>query len=195
MSVFIAIPSVGASIHSKLVTNLLGQLAGNEVCIITGEKPIARARNTIVERFLESKSTHLWMIDDSTIPPKNALKTLLSLQKPIVTGITPMVVEDKELHYNVFLETKGELLPLPFTDPRFRGKPLPFRVDACGTSCILIERSVIEKMSHPYFCDVWFQDGKYCSEDIFFCNGAREAGYEITAVPEVRCLTSRYVVV
>lgn len=193
--VFVAIPAVGASIHSKLVDNLLGQLNGNSLFILTGEKPIARARNTIIAKFLESDCTHLWFIDDHTIPPKNALKTMLSYNRPIVTGITPIVVEDQELHFNVFLEKGDELLPIPYADPRVRPKALAFNADACGFSCVLIAREVLEKMSHPYFCDVWFQDGKYCSEDIFFCNCAKSEGFKITVTPSVRCQTARYVII
>lgn len=193
--VFIAIPSIGASIHSKLVENLLPQLNGNAVCILTGEKPIARARNTIVKKFLETDSTHLWFIDDHTIPPKNALREMLAFKRPIVTGITPMVVEDQELHYNVFLEDKNELLPLAFTDPRVKPKSLSFKADACGFSCVLIERQVLEKMDYPYFCDVWFKTGEYCSEDVFWCNCARTLGYDIIVAPTIRCLTARYVVI
>lgn len=193
--VFIAIPAGGASIHSKLVENLLPQLNGNSVCILTGEKPIARARNTLVKKFLETDATHIWFIDDHTIPPKNALKEMLAFNRPIVTGITPMVVEDQALHYNVFLESKNELLPIPYNDPRVKPKALSFKADACGFSCILIKREVFEKMEYPYFCDVWFQTGEYCSEDVFWCNCAKSIGYEIRVAPNIRCLAARYVVI
>jgi len=190
--VLIMIPSLDGRIHAKLVQNIFPQITNqNDFAILVGVRPIAKARNHMVEEFLKTDATHLWMIDDDTVPPKDALAKLLALDVPIATGITP-TIQGKSRIYNIFKETKDGLEayrydhPLPDNDRMI--------VAAVGASCILIKREVFEKIGDsPWFADVWDQQGQYCSEDIMFCNFAKAEGYTIFAHPKVICEHARYV--
>lgn len=191
--VLIAIPSLDGRIHARLVQNLVGQLANNGFLIVIGEHPVARARNIIVDQFLKSEATHLWMIDDDTIPPNDALKNLLALDIPIATAITP-TIQGGEIIYNIYKEREGKL------EPYSHNHPLPetdrMIVAAVGSSCILIKREVFESMGEaPWYADIWTAGGEYCSEDIMFCNTAKANHYTIIAHPKVICEHSRYIVI
>lgn len=185
--VYVAIPSVDGWIHSALVQSLMSQLKGRKFAIILGQKPVSKARNEIVKAFLESDCTHLFMADADTIIPQDAIDSLLAIDMPIASGVTPMM-RGNNVYYNIFqVNDEKETL-----DPMASSHQLPdsdrMTVQAVGSSCILIRRDVFEKMGEsPWYFDTWTQADQYISEDIMFCNIAREAGFSITVNPKVLC--------
>ena len=53
-------------------------------------------------------------------------------------------------------------------------------VDGAATGCMLIHRKVFDKVEKPYFEIPLDEDGlAACSEDIYFCGKAQEAGFKI----------------
>ncbi len=56
--------------------------------------------------------------------------------------------------------------------------------DGVGCGCLLIHRSVFEKIKPPYFV---MNQGKYGGEDFYFCRKAKRAGFKIYADPGVLC--------
>lgn len=192
MTVLIAIPSKTAQIHAQLVQNLVPQIQDNPFLILAGVSPVAKARNTIVEQFLKTDATHLWMIDDDTIPPKDALEKLLALEKPIASGVTP-ILRHEGLTSNVYMESQ----PLSMDDATKDKKPFP--AIAVGASCLMIERETLRKMHSKYrgriFEDQWTPSNELISEDIVFCNRARESYLQINIHPEVVCRHARNVII
>lgn len=63
------------------------------------------------------------------------------------------------------------------------------RIFRCGSSCVLIKREVFEKLEKPYYQFMYNEDGTQHtrSEDIGFCDHAREAGFELWADTDVVC--------
>lgn len=183
--VLVAIPTLDGYVHAKLVQRLIPQLGKHLFAMVIGDKPVAKARNGIVEQFLKTDATHLLMIDADTVVPDNAIQTLLDMDAAISSGITPMVQGDLML-YNIYKEVDGKLTAYT------AGHPLPkddrMDVKAVGASCLMVRRDVFEKMGNaPWFFDVWTQANQYISEDIQFCNIARELGYPILVSPNVMC--------
>lgn len=64
----------------------------------------------------------------------------------------------------------------------------PFQCDSLGAACMLIRRSVIEKMAFPWFRHLYKASGEIMlTEDHFFCWRAKEMGLSIWAHPQVVC--------
>lgn len=151
--------------------------ASRKLWVICGE-PVTLVRNCIASRFLDnSNGTHLLMIDDDTVPalPETALR-LAALDAPIATGITPMLVNER-VEFNVWRNGYWEP-PWPHGT---------FEVEACGTSCLMIRREVLEALEFPWFQFQQNRSNHLRSEDVSFCRRARDAGYKIMCDANVIC--------
>lgn len=201
----VSVPSMG-SIHPMLVSRLIKwgtQFPEGHINFYFTHKiaPVDRARNQIVDFFLKTRIgkdqaplTHLMMIDADTIPPMDALDRLLSHDKDIISGLTPILsFNQKEDAYQTYdncfshadRDDSGKIITTHITR-RHTGVQEIFR---CGASCLLIKREVFEKLSVPYFQFVSNENNTehIRSEDIDFCDRAKEAGFQIFADTDVVC--------
>lgn len=157
--------------------------------------PVDRARNQCVDWFLKQplNLTHLFFVDADTVPPYDALEKLLSVDKDVVTGLTPMLQHDKEKDtwgtmYNAFKPVIYDDEGNPKTEVvDISGGIVP--VHRFGGSCLLIKRKVFEKLERPYFKFELKDNGldHVKSEDIYFADKARDAGFELWAHTGVMC--------
>lgn len=188
MNVFLAIPTMG-----WVATGLLEWVVSNHEQVYsrsfyTKERPVAFARNKIVSEFLEKhkRCDVLMMVDHDTIPSQYAITQMLALIEhgaDVVTGITPVVRNDGTTYPNVYRAHDEVEKPSAFTIlPKE-----PFEVVGCGASCIMITRSILERLPNPKFKTIEFDNGKFCSEDLFFCDAVRSIDGVIVAHPEVKC--------
>jgi GT2 family glycosyltransferase len=188
---FITIPAGDGWVHARLVQSL-NQMQDKDTIlgIFAGISPVARARNTIVEQFLQTDCSHLLMIDADTVPEPTALKKLLTTERDVVSGVTP-IIRQGAISSNIYLDTSG----VPLSMEEVAAKNGPFTVEGVGAACLLIKREVLEKVGRPWFAEVWGEGGECLSEDLFFCNRAKEEGYKISIAPEVVCKHVRDVVI
>ncbi len=181
--VFAALPNMGW-IETRLMLNLIPWLkAGIYVWAPSNVRPASFAYNTCVEAFLKTDYTHFWFLNADTIPPVDALKLLLEADKDIVCGITPTLK----------LDLDGEVKSVPMVCRRvgdLNFKPVLGEglvpIDACGTACTMIKRELFEAVEAP-----WYEDRNWHGEmpgDFRFCCKAKEAGFEIFAHFDVRCI-------
>ncbi len=191
------------AIQPNLVSILLRwarEVEGDQIAFYFSDSvaPVDRARNQIVNFFLgnHARFTHLLFIDSDTVPPPDAFHRLLSHEKPIVSGLTPILNLNKETgrwetYDNCFRQRvsgpDGKIVT--HIAERFTGLQEVFR---CGSSCILIAREVFERLvpQHaPFYAFECNDDGTEHkrSEDIRFCDMAREVGFKIYADTEVIC--------
>lgn len=144
---------------------------------------LSTARNLVVERFLESSSTHLWFVDsDMTFAP-DTVDRLLEADAPIVSALC----------FGQRYHQKGGL---SFFTVMFRREPDGFvrvedyppdeviAVDAVGAGCILIHRDVFEDPNVrdpgllPWYAEIADTEIVY-GEDVTFCLRARKAGWPV----------------
>lgn len=182
--VLIAIPTADGWIHSNLIRSIIPQMQGRPLAISAGMVPCEKARNHIVETFLSSDCTHVFMVDADTIPPDDAIDRLLKLDTDIATGITPIVNNDG-VTSNIFVTTEEEGKPLSMLEAT-KKKDL-FEITGVGMACVLIKREVFEKLKKPVYAGVWFQNSKFVEGDIHFCGNAKEAGFKIMCDPTIVC--------
>jgi hypothetical protein len=136
---------------------------------------LALARNTLVQRALDSGSEWIFFVDDDQALRPDTLLCLLAHNKPVVSGL--------------YLNRNRPFFPIAFSHRNEDGTYAPIsleklpkegllQVQAVGAGCLLIRREVLEAIGNN-----WFQHGRVddwdASEDIIFCEQARAAGYEI----------------
>lgn len=167
--------------------------------------PVCRARNEIVKFMTKERKnavgeplkpfTHVLFVDSDTVPPMEALDDLLAHELDIVSAVTPILHYDRENDKfstmdNCFThqdkdEKTGEVLKTHVVK-RLTGLQKIWR---CGASCLLVKREVFEKLEKPFFKFDHNEDGTETtrSEDLYFCDKAREAGFEIYADTSIIC--------
>ena len=160
---------------------------------------ISRQRNQVVKTFLDSDdSDWLLMVDSDevlTVPVFDLLvETAHAIERPVVSGLvftasssaggdglapSPMPC--------IFKATNVGVRVTPFIDyPPFE----VVEVDAAGTGCLMVHRSVLESIREhaddlggPDWC--WFRDmpmaGDWFGEDLYFCRLVRSLGFPIHA--------------
>lgn len=139
---------------------------------------IASSRMWLAKQAVEKGATHLLFIDSDMLFPSDALEQLLAREKDIV-GV--------EYHKRKFpLVTVTAYLP----DVE-KSETEPFKVGVAGTGLMLINTEVFK---NPNMDPNWFSFGRNAEgknvigEDGWFCNTARDAGYDIFVDPVVKVL-------
>jgi hypothetical protein len=192
---------IGLPVHDTVnpqffmsVTKMAAHYAGSDVMVYphVGDSLINRARNAISRYFLQSDCTHLLMIDSDLIFSNAQIEAILKLDKDIVGGT---YFKQNQESACIVCNT----LPPP---KQFDETGNLMKVKYVGTGFICIKRCVFERMIEKYaedmkyFCDhddktvemdFWrsapykFPDGhiRYLSEDWWFCQRARDCGFEV----------------
>ncbi len=150
--------------------------------------PYDMARNVACQEALKNGFTYVFMYDSDVIAPRDAVLRLMSHNKPIVSGLycrrsppagVPVMIRNGQWVTNF---PKRSLI----------------EVDMVGAGCLLIHRSVLEKLPHnsrpgkPWFD--WQVDmaghvpeGEAVSEDFRFCQRARQMGEKIYVDTSIVC--------
>ena len=123
--------------------------------------------------------THVLFIDSDVLPRKNTLDKLLELDKDIVTGVYPMF--SGKLTWNVSRNDDCKMVEINDLPDN------PFKVKICGFGIVLVKFEVFEKLSWPYWKNVFRPGDIETGEDIYFCKKAIEAGFDIWCDPVVKC--------
>ena len=153
------------------------------------------ARNSIIREFKTEKKyadkEHIFFLDDDSPPiDQFAIEYLRQQNKPVACGVTPIAV--------VYAD---HIDPRWSAATKFRpdGKPdlidiwdlpkEPFKAVGVGGTCMLLQRRVLEKLKPPYQRNTF--DDNYeivtFSEDLYFAEKIREAGFDIWVYPEIQC--------
>lgn len=191
--VIIGLPTMG-SVHTHLMLLIIVWIAealqggkyNLSVYPTVAVQPVDNARNEIVRTFLEeTDGTHLLFIDSDTIPPRNVIQSLLDMDVPIATAITPIIEHD---------EATGEFYRkwnvVDQNDKHVQPNTGIIEAKGAGSSCIMIRRDVFEKMEKPYYRFLYQDDnGKptIVSEDIYFTIRALSLGFKTYADTSLIC--------
>ena len=205
-SVMIGTPMYGGSCSyvytNSLITNLF-DLKNHNIdtswCFVYNDSLITRARNYIVDYFLNSNCTHLMFIDADISFPSDSIRKLLDVEKDFVCASYPKKNIDwnniskkiNEVKNEDELRKLGSSYVITYLDSN--NIPLPdenalIEVKQSGTGFMLISRQVFEILksklpktrgSNFGKYDHWYteffrtdidSDGVFQSEDWFFCN-------------------------
>lgn len=157
---------------------------GNAAYYSPDSLEVGEARNEIVRSALRDGVEWLFFMDYDVAPPPNALIKLLNLKTDIAAG----VYHAKQVPSYPLILVKGH--PYAFEDYEVGDL---IKVDGVGMGCTLIHMDVFRKIQPPWFRTIQptTSDGSHLTpqltEDIYFCNKARDAGYEIIVDTSVQC--------
>lgn len=160
---------------------------------VKGSGLLSKQRNRLVKQFLETKSDWLLMMDSDEQLPVSSFDKLIEAahekDRPVIAGLV-FASFDTGFPYpkpvpTIFQDAPEGFLPLNNYD-----KDSLFQVDAAGTGCLLVHRSVLEAMrenadEHQGQDWCWFIDfpfnGEWIGEDLQFCRRVRSLGFPIYA--------------
>ena len=153
-------------------------------------------RNKIISEFLASPTIfeYLFLCDSDTYPDNRfAIERLLSHNKPVVAGITPICMETPDgvqlpiWSYRLPPDKEGDKPKLVYLKDE-----LPkgiFKAYSTGGTTILLRRDVLASLKPPYQFTLWndsVTDYKM-GEDHVFCEKLKAAGFDIWIDPTVIC--------
>ena len=160
---------------------------------VKGSGLLSKQRNRVVKQFLDgTKSDWLLLIDSDEQLTLEAFDKLLETahdkERPVVAGLVFAGFGIQGAPYPkpvpaIFQDAPEGFLPLYKYD-----KDSVFEIDAAGTGCLLIHRSVLEKMRETADANqgtdwCWFWDGpvdgNWIGEDLLFCRRIKALGFPI----------------
>ena len=142
--------------------------------------PVDFNRNLCVKKFLQSDHDWLFFLDSDMVPPPNIFD-LTRHHKPIISAVSwgwkngsPMIMAFNET------EVSGVYEPTCVSGLQ--------KVDAIGTGCLFIHKSVFDSIEPPYFLFERDHEGLMkLGEDFYFCRKAIDAGYSIYVHGGYKC--------
>lgn len=183
MKLLIAIPTRGEMpyLFVKSLTDLIRRLDEDGVnyeLAFQNATLVYLGRDKLAQKAMDGAFTHVLWLDDDMVFTPDLLDNLMFCGKPFVTGLA---VGRREPHCAcVFKEVYPKVDRWTYNEY----PTSPFRVDACGFACVLIETKILER--------VWVKHGscffptRELGEDVAFCKKAVDLGFEIWAEPTVQ---------
>lgn len=141
---------------------------------------IDQIRNLISYRAIEDKYDYVLFLDSDIIMPEDTLEKLLNSKKDIVTGIYIQRRFDKKI-------TEVHVNGKHIEDPKFFEGKKNIEVDSVGFGCILVKTEVLKNIGYPqfeYHHALKMEDT--LSEDADFCLKAKNLGYTINVLPDLK---------
>ena len=167
--IVVALPTRGL-IFGRTVSSLIENKV-DDICIVEG-LPIPDCHNEAVQQALDKGATHVWMVEEDHYFPPDTLQKLLDLDTEVACANYPM-------------RDGGKIGVVRLKDDK---------VWNCGMGCLLIRRSLFERMEKPYFRSdktfnaiTWEQidkPSKYGGQDIYFGWLMNQMGVEIKQVTD-----------
>lgn len=144
-------------------------------------------RLLLVNLAKEQGCEYLFFVDHDVVYPTDTLTRLLAHDKDVVAA-----------HYNVrsiapplgmAFDVAGERIPLIEYAPHDWRLPHTelFQVGGIGCGCMLIKLPIFDKLERPFFQIRIDGDEITVSEDLWFCNRVRRAGFELWCDPTLKC--------
>ena len=135
-----------------------------EIIVSTRGYNTAENRNWITAQAVKKGCDYLFMVDDDMIYEPDTLERLVEANRDIIGGLYYTKYEDKAPVLEYFDKPEEGL----------------FKVKAMGGGLILIKCDVFKKVPQPWYGYKWNNLGAVTmSNDWFFCEKAREAGFDI----------------
>lgn len=163
---------------------LVYPMFGNALLYSPDGMEVGEARNHIVECGLRDGVEWMFFLDYDVAPPPNALVKLLSLKVPIAAGVYHL----KQVPSYPLIQIKG--WDYAFEDYEIGDL---IKADGSGMGCTLIKMDVFKKIEKPWFKTVHQYVGNGSrllpgmTEDIYFCEKARAAGFDIIVDTSIQC--------
>lgn len=191
----------GENVRGGFLASVVGMLTGPYAGLVGSFFDLASgpvlsiARNTCAKALLQSPQEWLWFVDCDTVFNPSVLPALMTLadpvERPIVAAAVPIAGKDPsrefsglpDLFWSAYRYSagRGGLEPLSCA----AGVGEIERVDAVGTGCALIHRSVFEALGPGPFNEMGDGDA-VLGEDLSFCHRVDQLGIPMYFASRVR---------
>ncbi len=179
-SIMIAVPSM-EMVNAEFAQHL-AMAAANLVahgikinCAFNIGSVITIARRNLVDIFLKTDFDYIWWVDSDMKFPIDAPIRLLKRNKPIV-GVNYRRRRFPNPNFTGMSGAPGNYTEFQTND----NSPDMELIDVLPHGCVLVKREVYEKIPHPHYLQEYIPEMNLeIGEDIFFCQQAKKAGYEI----------------
>lgn len=176
----------------------------NTLYLFETKKPnIDLSRNILTALALKEKCDWVFFLDTDVIPPLDVIPRLLAHNLPIVSGLYWRRYENLD---PCIYKINEFGIPATFSNEEIMqyGNSV-MEIDACGAGCVLIHRSVFEKLTpsvehfdisepgtkNKLTCYKWWEyivhNDVNLSEDIVLASRVKSIGYKIFADLSIRC--------
>lgn len=190
-TVVVGIPSFGtvSTYFAQSIASMQYPLVSSKVDKYVLNKPIADARNEIVDFAIEQNAKYIFWLDDDVVAPGDAFLKLYRHQKDIING--------------VYWSKSNPPMPLLFRN-HLEGPYWDWHVgdlieiDAAGNGLTLVKtdvyRTILDKVGGPCYSVDYAsfpgakKGGPNNTEDLYFYWKAREAGFKIWADTSVQAM-------
>jgi len=190
-SVMIAVPAmemVNAEFAQHLAMAAANMVAHNIKinCAFNIGSVITIARRNLVDIFLKSDFDYIFWVDSDMKFPIDAPVRLLQRNKAIV-GANYRRRRFPNPNFTGMMGTNGQFTEFQTTD----NSPAMELIDVLPHGLVMVKREVYEKIPHPHYLQEYVPSlNLEIGEDIFFCQQAQKAGYEIWCDQELSRETS-----
>lgn len=149
---------------------------------------IADKRNRLAQDAIERGDDYLFFVDSDAQFPADTLSRLIALDKDIVGLMFHRTFHPYEPNLTEKVTKGGKTL---LTVPKSWDREKPFKCYSIGTGAMLIKVSVLKALQEK-LKNEWFRfapiDGIPAGEDVWFCDQAQKAGYEVWCDPTIKTL-------
>lgn len=198
----------GEDVRGAFMSSVVGSLTspGSELVgsffDLASGPVLSIARNTCAEEFLKSAQEWLWFVDTDTVFAADVLPRLLSLadpvERPVVSAAVPISGKNPRREFTGVPDLFWAAYrydPVGGLEPIGCGEAVGEceRVDAVGTGCVLIHRTVLEAVGPGPFNEL-SSGNAVMGEDLAFCRRADERGIPIHVAGQVRVGHAKVVV-
>ncbi len=147
---------------------------------------VAEARTSSIKKALAEGYSFIQWIDDDMIFPKNVLVKLVSHEADIVGGFYYRKYEPLESCGMHEYKVKGIKVPRPIKD--FKIGDIIHNTLVLPSGCTLINLDIFSKIEEPWYRTVTITGAPAITEDTYFCQKARLAGYDVITDTGVQCI-------
>lgn len=124
-------------------------------------------------------------VDSDIVVPKFALKNMLAANKDIISGLYIQRIPNTHTLEIYGLTQGGGCSNIPYHLVRNRGI---VEIAACGMGICLINSRVLRSLDYPhFFYQSALKHDDTVSEDVYFCQKARKAGFKVWADTSIQC--------
>lgn len=144
---------------------------------------VDQVRNLIAD--WGKKYDYVLHVDSDIILPSDSLIKMLQADKPVISGLYIQRKPEKQVLEVYQDKHGGGFENIPYWAIENRGV-IP--IAGCGFGCVLVNSDVYRNIDYPHFLYHSAIDHKHTmSEDLYFCNKARQNGYTLYADTSILC--------
>lgn len=155
----------------------------------TPHKTIVHSRNLIKDYVLKNNYDYFLSLEQDVIPPRDIIERLLRHNKKVISAVYYTFYKFQgipKLRPLIWADVPGEPDKMRFMNSECRAafnskEPVLKEIKMCGLGCVLIHRTILEKINFRV------PDNNVTYDDFAFCDDVRSIGEDVWADLSAQC--------